>query len=209
MNTVQIGAITVNDLRHSLTRHATLTPPVRTMDQIIGVAIHNTGPPVHREFTSEELAAYHVNSNGWPCIGYSLVVHMDGVIDYALDWNRVGWHVGGQNNWTYMGICLTGWFDDGRQPTEAQISATRDLIANLGMAFGRQLAVKAHKELWATVCPGTTWPGWKDRLTITIPPAPAPPEPDTLRAVFDDLWALSEDTHPAVMRAKQLIGGWQ
>lgn len=40
------------------------------------------------------------------------------------------------------------------------------------------------------------------------PPAPTPPGPDTLRRVLDDLWALSEDTHPAVMRAKTLIGGW-
>jgi N-acetylmuramoyl-L-alanine amidase len=167
MTTLTIGAITVNDLRHSLSRHATLAPPARAMAEILGVVVHNTGPPSHRDFTSEELAAYHVNSNGWPCIAYSFVVHWDGAIDYTLDWPSVGYHAGGRNNYDYLGICLTGWFDEGRWPTEAQILASRALIANLGYSLGRHLVVKGHKDLMPTVCPGTTWPWWQGLLTAT------------------------------------------
>jgi hypothetical protein len=191
MSTLQIGAITVNDLRYSLPRHATEVPPARTMDQILGVAIHNTGPPSHREFTSEELALYHINTHGWPCIAYSFVVHMDGAVDYSLDWPEVGYHVGGTNNWLYLGICLTGWFDEGRVPTMHQLSATRNLIANLSWAFGRNLVVKPHSALNATVCPGTTYPGWQGLLTATPREVALEAEVTRLKGLLGQIRALA------------------
>lgn len=183
MLTYPIGNLHVNDLRRWLPRHASKAPPARTMDELVGVCIHNVGPPVHREFTSAELAGYHISHHDWPRIAYSFVVHMDGAIDYTLDWPEVGYHAGGRNNYEYLGVCVTGWFDDERVPTSAQLAATRELIANLSYAFGRQLTVKAHKEIalpgYATACPGATWEQWKGALVAPSPAAPVSPTGET------------------------------
>jgi hypothetical protein len=98
-----------------------------------------------------------------------------------------GWHARGQNNIDYLAICLTGWWDR-RTPSEAQLSAARDLEAALQHDFGKWYPVVGHKDLGASACPGDTWEQWRGRVTVSQP-APEPPPVDPQAARIKELEA--------------------
>lgn len=181
MTTTRIGNLDVRDLRGTLPRHPTRRYAARRLDDIAGIAVHHTGPPAHRDLSAQEIARYHVEHNGWPAIAYDWLVHWDGTVEYVKDWTEAGYHVGGANNALWLAVCLTGDWSDGRIPGEAQLAATRELIANVQMAWGRWLPVKGHRELGASACPGDTWPRWRERVT-PVPTAAPPDELAQLRA---------------------------
>ena len=68
---------------------------------------------------------YHVESNGWPSIGYAFVINKDGSIDWCLDLNIKSYHVGNHNDYA-LGICMVGDFRDS-EPTEAQRKSLYEL----------------------------------------------------------------------------------
>ena len=194
------SGLVVDDLRQTLPRHASKVYARRTLRQVKGLCVHNSGPPAHKDHASAFLADYHVNDNDWPAIAYNFVVHWDGAIDYTLDWQECGWHAGGQNNIDYLAICLTGWWD-GRTPSEAQLTATRELVAALQHAFGTWFPVVGHKQIYASACPGDTWEQWRER--VTVKPPEATPAPDLAARVAALEATLGErDAEIARQRAK-------
>ncbi len=122
--------------------------------------IHHTG--VDADNSPYEIANYHVNTLGWPGIGYHFVVHQDGAIDYVGDIGTVRYNVAKRNQ-EVIGICLTGNFTE-HWPSEAQLRGARSVIHAM-LAFVPAAVVVGHRDIampgYETSCPGETWSLWK------------------------------------------------
>ena len=188
---VKIGNLEVRDLRGQLPANGEY--PTRPLSLIKRIIVHHTGG-AKRDFTAQEIAAYHVNNNGWPGAAYHALVHWDGSIDYLQDLTRVTWHAGAANS-DSIGICLAGdWTND--IPPDVMLDATRDLVANLQMALGQWYTVEGHQDVMDTTCPSRLWPQWRERVTVTKPaPVPAPAEPAIdWKARYEELQTKHADT---------------
>ena len=128
------------------------------------LVIHHSG--VDRDNSAREIASYHVNTLGWPGIGYHFLVHQGGRIDYVGDILTIRYNVARQNPHV-IGICLPGDWTN-LLPFGRQLTATKLLTSNLQYALGWPVAIKGHGEValpgFGTACPGPTWPAWLERV---------------------------------------------
>lgn len=165
---IKIGNIQVKDLRLTLPKHPTLTYQIRSIGGIEVFVVHHSAT---QDIPAEQVARYHVETNGWPGIGYHFLIHPDGTIEYTQGIEVTSYGVADRNEHS-LHICLLGTFTD-YAPPEAQIVATKKLIDNLDYALGRIYPVVGHSEIATpanpTQCPGRTWPQWKPRLVTQTP----------------------------------------
>lgn len=166
--TMQIGNITVKDLRLTLPKHPTLSYEARSIGGIETIVIHHSAT---QDVPAEAIARYHVENLGWPGIGYHFLVHQNGDTEYTEPIEIISYGVADRNE-NSLHICLLGTFTD-YAPREPQIVAAKSLIDNLDYAMGRVYPVVGHSEIAtpgnATACPGRTWPQWKPRLFTATP----------------------------------------
>lgn len=129
------------NVQSSLKRHASLRYRVRDVSEIQIIAIHHsltkTGSP-------QAFADYHVDTHGWPGIGYHYVIGKDGTVYVTQDERVVSYHVGDANR-EALGICLVGDFRS-ENPTKAQYKALLELIHSIQKRLP-QAKVKGHSEL--------------------------------------------------------------
>ena len=93
---------------------------------------------------------------GWAGIGYHFVITPDGKVYTGRPITAVGSNVEMQNT-HIIGICFIGNFDINKNiPTDAQIQSGKALI-NYLFAI-KKFAVKGHRDLMATACPGKNFP---------------------------------------------------
>jgi len=168
LGTYRIGNLDVLDIRGSLAVHPTLRYDTRPLSWIKRLVIHHSATGISA--TPQQFANYHVNSNGWPGIGYHFVVDHEGQIFYTADHTLITYGVAAQNK-DSVHICLTGDFTT-NVPSDKQLAAAKALIDNYRYSMGTSFPVVAHKEIATdgSVCPGATWTTWKDKLYA----APAP-----------------------------------
>ncbi|XP_061190662.1 peptidoglycan recognition protein 1-like [Saccostrea echinata] len=108
---------------------------------------------------------YHMDTHGWPDIGYSFIVGEDGNIYEGRGWNEIGAHTYG-HNYDGLGFCVMGDFTS-HVPNDLAINALKSLIA-CGVNSGRitqNYVLKGHRDVGQTSCPGDkfyaliqTWP---------------------------------------------------
>jgi N-acetyl-anhydromuramyl-L-alanine amidase AmpD len=213
VSTFRIGNLDVNDLRTALSTHPTARYAARGLGQIDTIVVHHTASG---ELRSEDIANYHVNTLGWPGIGYHFVVHQNGAIDYTNSIDVVSYGVARHNDNT-LHIALTGNFT-AAPPGGAQLEAAMKLIANLRFALGRVYPVVGHKDIapsdYATACPGATWPAWKQYIDPHLDPAPVTcPECEKLRRDIEgwaakcaDLTAQLKTANSRIAAARQALG---
>jgi hypothetical protein len=137
-----------------LRQHPTKRYQTRERSQIDKLVIHHSaGPP---GVGASPIARYHVDHNGWPGIGYHYFVYDDGRIEQTQALETVAYHAG-EANPSSIGICLAGDFTD-QPPPDAQLLATGQLAAWLLDDLNLPPeAIKPHKQLRATECPGEQW----------------------------------------------------
>ena len=142
---------------------------IRSLTQVEYLAIHHTAAPDTQ--TPEDIANFHIQSNGWGGIGYHFLIAKDGTVYYVGDISCARANVANLNE-QVIGICLMGNFTQGRIPSDAQLDSAHKLceffITNypdLPNVTGWD-KVKGHKELpgQSTACPGDNWLDWKDQL---------------------------------------------
>ncbi|XP_025095508.1 peptidoglycan-recognition protein SC2-like [Pomacea canaliculata] len=108
---------------------------------------------------------YHMDTHGWPDIGYNFVVGEDGNAYEARGWSEIGAHTLGYNN-NGIAICVIGNFNN-HVPNDAALATVKQLI-QCGLANGKinpNYTLKGHRDVGSTDCPGTalynlihTWP---------------------------------------------------
>ena len=134
----------------SLMRSATSFYNKRSLSQIEQIVIHHVGSTGQ---TVEDIARYHVLSNGWPGIGYWAEIDRDGLITICNSLENISYHVAGQNTRS-VGICVNGNFEGVETPSAEQLQSLSWLIAYLRQTLPNQLPVVGHKDLAPTACPG-------------------------------------------------------
>lgn len=165
--------------------------------------------------TADSFAVYHVNTLGWPGVGYTFIIEPKNVINtpngkrarivYAHDIDRRTYHVGNSNQFS-LGICVAG---DYRYDT--MDDATLASIAELHTALvkdGIGKFDKAHNEM-----PGYSWKAcceynyrdafdWKGSKNPTKP-APAP-DVYTIQE-GDTLWSIAHKDGTGGVQVEDLI----
>jgi len=122
----------------------------RSADSIRRIVVHHTAVDASRSWTA--VAAYHVNGNNWPGIGYHLGIARDGALSYLGDIGTVRYHAG-RANADSIGVCFAGnYMVD--EPTAAMLATYARLVSVIEAHLGRQVTVVGHRDVGATVCPG-------------------------------------------------------
>jgi hypothetical protein len=141
--------------------------PVPYSDRLLGnidsVVIHHSVSwhTTWDNFTNiHNMALYHVNTKGWPGIGYHFVIAPNGEISQTNLLTTKSNHVAMENHHT-VGICLGGDFRYAA-PTDAQIYAAQALVNDLKVTLLHQLAIGPHKRQpdASTICPGYNIEDW-------------------------------------------------
>jgi N-acetyl-anhydromuramyl-L-alanine amidase AmpD len=159
---IQVPAI--KDLADALPKHSDRKYKTREISDIRYLVVHHSAVPP--SVTPQRIADYHVKTRGWPGIGYHLVVDDDSTIYQTNHLQTVSYHAGNANP-IGVGICFNGNFTNGVPPA-AQLQAGAHLIAWLMQELDLPWdAVKGHKDLMDTACPGEQWlkgKQWKQML---------------------------------------------
>ena len=156
----------VHDVVATLPRHETQSYPTRTLSDVRHIVIHHTGAPGTVDVSA--IAREHVEANGWPGIGYHYVIDVAGRIFRTQDLTTSSHHAR-QFNPVSIGIALMGDLTS-QMPTQEQIDSCADLLTKLLFDLGLPLdAVRGHREMVPTPCPGETFlPVWKPRLIEAV-----------------------------------------
>jgi len=116
----------LKDYRDKLAKHPVKLYATRALSAITHIAVHHSAT---KTGSAEAFARYHVNTSGWPGIGYHFVIEKDGIIKWTNNLQVVSYHVGNSNR-KAVGICLTGDFSE-QEPTREQWDSLFDLLKTL------------------------------------------------------------------------------
>jgi hypothetical protein len=162
------GKPAMQNIVDQLPEHATARYPSRSLSDIRLLVIHHSATPANT--TPESIARYHVDHWQWPGIGYHFVIAANGTIYQTNELETISNHAAGSNT-AGVGMCFIGSFMDAPPPA-VQIHAGATLIAWLLKELHLSLdAVKGHRELMQTACPGDQWQSgaeWKKALLQEI-----------------------------------------
>ncbi|WP_208560630.1 N-acetylmuramoyl-L-alanine amidase [Marinilactibacillus kalidii] len=139
------------DYRDKVVKHPIKSFPILSVSSKTVIAIHHSLTRIGLSGSNARgYSSYHVNTLGWPGIGYSYVIEPDGVIKFCNPINWRTYHVGNANNQA-IGIVLTGDFRTDKV-TEAQKSSLRLLVDRIKKDQKQVQTVKSHHEF-----PGYSW----------------------------------------------------
>lgn len=142
------GVAVFRDVRNSLKKHPTKKYSTRSLGIIKHIVVHHS---LTKSGSAEAYARYHVETNGWPGIGYHFHIAKDGSVDWTNSLETISYHVGNSNK-TSVGIVLTGDFRV-EKPTVAQMNSLIALIRYLQKLLNIPTTnVKGHSEM-----PGYSW----------------------------------------------------
>ncbi len=135
----------------------------RPLSAITALTIHHTtGAPFQ---PIENIASFHVNTRGWPGIGYHYVIDGAGTIHQTNYLTTKSFHAGtlnapGDENLWSVGVALQGNFQDA-PPPQVQQDAARALVQYLKQTLDLS-DVFGHREMPGaqTACPGSTFEEW-------------------------------------------------
>lgn len=120
----------------------------RNLGQIVRFVIHHSADPAGYPL---KYANYHINTHGWPGIGYHFVIQKDGTIYQTQALETIAYNVENYNTGT-VGICLTGNFE-----TETLEGDQKSSLVWLLKELAGQLGAKPiypHSAFKPTKCPG-------------------------------------------------------
>ncbi|PEF03457.1 hypothetical protein COM97_27345 [Bacillus thuringiensis] len=130
----------LKDMRNTIRKKGSYgsTSPSRKTHIVIHHSLTVTG-------SAEAYANYHIDSLGWPSIGYQFVIEKDGTIKWCHDMEKISYHVGNHNGYC-VGICLTGDFRT-QQPTKEQRRSMYLLVEELKRKHPSLRTVLGHSDL--------------------------------------------------------------
>lgn len=149
------------DIRNSIRRNGEFP--------LVGTAVKDTHV-IHHSMTAQHLkgsnpdafANTHIDTNGWPGIGYAFVIMPDGTIYHCNDLDRRTYHSGNTNTQS-IGTCLIGDFRKegaAEKPTNEQMESLYLLDKELYKQLPNMKRTIGHQECpgysWKN-CPGDTW----------------------------------------------------
>jgi len=142
------------DLRQKLKVHSRKRYSLRSFKDITHIVIHHSATA---NASSEGIARYHVQVNGWPGIGYHYIIAKDGTVYKTNSLTTVSYHAKGVNK-EAIGICLVGNFSN-KAPEKIQLASLKKLV-DLLKKYLPELTVVFHRDVPGarTTCPGSLFP---------------------------------------------------
>lgn len=125
------------------------------------IVLHHAAAPIEQTFST--INEYHRKKFGFKSslgyyAGYHYVIDVKGQIHQARAHKDPGAHTKENNmNYKSLGVCLTGWFDDGHDamPNEKQRIALKKLLTHLmeqeDIPWGN---IRFHRDYSPKTCPG-------------------------------------------------------
>lgn len=105
--------------------------------KITEIIVHCSATPDGRNVTAADIDLMH-RQRGWRCIGYHLVVDLDGLVEQGRPLSAIGAHALGHNAKS-IGVCYVGGLDAAGRPadtrTPAQRKSLRSLLENLHQRY--------------------------------------------------------------------------
>ena len=172
------------DLSRSLPRHATAQYQERDVRAIDRVVLHHT--EASRATAWQSVAQYHVNSNGWPGIGYHIGVRSFGgrmKVSLLNDPRTRSYHAHTIGNDRGLAVCLAGSFVR-EEPTVEEVDVLRRIVQvarRWATWTATALPVVGHRDVPGnqTSCPG-------DKLAAVLPWLNSPDTSNSL------IWAVAK-----------------
>jgi len=125
----------------------------RKLKDIEAYAFHHSAT---KSGSPNAFANFHVNTNGWPGIGYHFVIDIKSQVYQTNCLSTVSYNVGGKNNKKVIGICVVGNFQK-FYPRQGQIDKSVLLVNYLNSMLGTKNVTK-HGDWKSTSCPGMYFP---------------------------------------------------
>lgn len=133
------------DFRNKIKRHPTKKYSKRSLSRVTTIAIHHSLTRQNLSGSNAEgYARYHVDTHGWPSIGYHYVIEPDGTVKFCNDLEYITYHVGDHNGYT-VGICVTGDFRY-EELTPDQKESLRNVVRALQSSYPQMKHTKGHNE---------------------------------------------------------------
>lgn len=120
------------------------------------VVIHHSEGPASQSVRA--IQDFHMGARGWVDIGYNFLVSSDGTAYEGRGWTVQGAHAPGHNT-SGVGICVIGSYSRSR-PSAAALRTVRALYEEANRRVGRRLAVRGHRDVYPTDCPGDAFYSW-------------------------------------------------
>lgn len=139
--------MTITNIIKDLPKHQTKRFGKRSLNKIDEITIHHSAT----NGTVKNIAEYHVNTLGWPGIGYHFVINTNGEIYQVNYLTTLSYHSKGRNT-RAVGICLIGDYST-KEPNFKMIKSLDSLVEHLKGAIEIK-SIKPHNETKATICPG-------------------------------------------------------
>lgn len=167
------GDPVIHNIVDDLPTHPTLDYDTRPRTNITALVIHHTTGDPFQSITN--IASYHVNTKGWPGIGYHFVIDGAGKIYMTNYPETLSYHSNYANPYA-MAICMQGDFTN-VWPSDAQLAACKSLIDYLSKEIPTISSLIPHRDApgASTACPGNTYTQWWHLLAGGSPPPPPPP----------------------------------
>lgn len=127
-----------------------------TWDARKGFAVHHSG--ANPKQSVQEIQNFHMDTRGWVDIGYNWLVRPNGDIYEGRGWLKVGAHIQGHNT-ANIGVCVIGDYEDTAPPAAVKASLAY-LYKEANRLKGGKLAVRTHRQLGSTECPGDKLHAW-------------------------------------------------
>lgn len=171
---LSIGALMAG---HMAARYGLFWPRRLLAPRPPGIILHHSASPATeggRQVDAALIDRWHAR-RGWGMqgpggeihhIGYHYVILADGTVEPGRPEWMTGAHCRGHND--HIGICVVGNFSSSanphgaagpKRPTPAQLEALHHLLCDLCIKYHLQPgAVRRHRDLGATACPGDRFP---------------------------------------------------
>lgn len=118
------------------------------MRQIKYIIIHCSATKAGRDFHAKDIDKWH-KERGFNCIGYHVVIDLDGTVEKGRDISMPGAHCK-DYNFNSIGICYIGGLDAKGNPydtrTEAQKKSLLEVIKNYKQRFPNAKVV-GHRDM--------------------------------------------------------------
>ena len=116
---------------------------------------YSAGPP---EQTVRAIQNFHMDSNGWPDVGYNWLVDRNGLIyeGRLYNYDAIGTHAA-DNNTRSIGCCFIGRDAD---VTDAAKAAIRTVYDEACRRCNKSLQMLGHRDVNSTSCPGDNLWNW-------------------------------------------------
>ena len=124
------------------------------MRQINKIIIHCSATPEGRKTSAEEIKSWHLE-RGFSDIGYHYIVHLDGLISYGRNVEKIGAHSRGQNKMS-IGVCYIGGLDESLDAKDTRTPQQKESLLILLKTLKKmhpKAVIYGHRDFSEKACP--------------------------------------------------------